>query len=66
MSVRIDNLAHHCTLVEDIDPHAKRCLSAMRRSGRDRMFTGHIGQRRLAILAVKTATPLLDLLSAIV
>lgn len=60
MSRRIDKLAHYCTMVEDIDPRARRCLIALRRSRRDVQFAGHIAQRRLGLEAERVVNPVIQ------
>lgn len=58
-----DKIIHHCELIQDEYPHAKRCLTAMRRSGRDVTFNGYIGYRRLRLLVATPIARLLDFLT---
>lgn len=63
MSKRTDDLVALCVALHDDEPSARRCLSAMRRSGRDINFDAHIGARRLVIIAAKAAFPILDFIA---
>ena len=61
MSHKSDTLVRVC---EDWDyAPARRCLSAMRRSGRDVYFTGHLALRRLQLEFAKVAAPIVDRLN---
>jgi hypothetical protein len=51
-----ESLVRYCEYLKDDLPHAKRCLAAMRRSGRDVYFNGHLATRRLSIEISKPMT----------
>jgi len=50
-----DSLVTYCEALQDDYPRAKRCLAAMRRSGRDVHFNAYIGLRRLRIEVARPA-----------
>jgi hypothetical protein len=53
MSWKTDKLVQACEVLEPDYPRAKRALVAMRRSGRDRMFSGHVAWRRIQLAFAK-------------
>lgn len=60
MSLRIDRLVSYCIALEDEYPHARRGLSALRRSRRDVQFNGYIGAKRIRLIVAKPIVALLD------
>ncbi|WP_284984278.1 hypothetical protein [Arthrobacter sp. efr-133-TYG-118] len=58
MSARTDDLVTLCLVLYDDEPRARRCLSALRRSGRDVQFNAYLAQRRLALMAAKMFMPI--------